>query len=191
MMFIKLSIALFLLRLATARRYKWILWVSMSIIAIWSLVAFFWDVFQCKPVEAQWDFTIPNQTCVTPDQIVSAAYALSVMTILSDWLYALLPIAMIWGVQMTKQAKITVSIVLGLGILYVETAGRVTGPCAVLLTGSGWCSASIATLIRLKFLSDLNDTADILCESAAPTMCKLLTSMYYTNPGGSKHSPRH
>ncbi|TPX06945.1 uncharacterized protein E0L32_011169 [Thyridium curvatum] len=139
MMFIKLSIALFLLRLATAKRYKWILWVSMSIIAIWSLVAFFWDVFQCNPVEAQWDFTIPNQTCVTPDQIVSAAYALSVMTILSDWLYALLPIAMIWGVQMTKQAKITVSIVLGLGIF-----------------------ASIATLIRLKFLSDLNDTADIL-----------------------------
>ncbi|CAI4210221.1 unnamed protein product [Parascedosporium putredinis] len=139
MMFIKLSIGIFLLRLAVQKVYKYILWGSLFVVTIWSTVIFFWDIFQCNPVAAQWDYTIPNSKCVTADQIVSAAYAISVMTILTDWLYALLPIPMLWNVDMTKQTKITVIVILGLGIF-----------------------ASVATLIRLKFLADLTDTADIL-----------------------------
>ncbi|KXH55048.1 integral membrane family protein [Colletotrichum salicis] len=119
MLFIKLSIGFFLLRLSNSKLYNWIIY--------------------CSPVEAQWDYAIPNSKCVSPDAVVAAAYAISVMTILSDWLYALLPIPMIWSVKMTKQAKATVIVILGLGIF-----------------------ASIATLIRLKFLADLSDLNDIL-----------------------------
>ncbi|KAI5924832.1 hypothetical protein F4810DRAFT_709402 [Camillea tinctor] len=143
MLLIKLSIGVFLLRLAMERRYKYTIFISLGIITVWSLVLFFWNLFQCNPFAAQWDYTIlqndPNAHCVSAADIVNAAYALSVMTILSDWLYALLPIPMIWNVKMTSQAKMTVVIVLGLGIF-----------------------ASIATLIRLKFLSDLEDMSDIL-----------------------------
>lgn len=117
MMFIKLSIGVFLLRLATQRRYRWTIWGSMGIIASMSSALFLWDVFQCKPVAAQWDYTIPNYTCASTAQVVDVAYALSVLSILSDWLYALLPIPMLWKATMTPQAKITVSVVLGLGIL--------------------------------------------------------------------------
>ncbi|KAK7427933.1 hypothetical protein QQZ08_005546 [Neonectria magnoliae] len=139
MMFIKLSIGVFLLRLSVQKVYTWILWVSLVIITIWSCVIFFWDIFQCSPIEKQWDFRITDGQCVTADQIVAAAYSISVMTILSDWLYALLPVPMLWTVKMTKQAKATVIAILGLGIF-----------------------ASIATLIRLSFLADLTDTDDIL-----------------------------
>ncbi|KAI1503581.1 hypothetical protein F5X99DRAFT_98625 [Biscogniauxia marginata] len=143
MLLIKLSIGIFLLRLAMERRYKYTIYISLGIITIWSLVLFFWNLFQCNPFAAQWDYTIlqkdPSAHCVSAEEIVNAAYALSVMTVLSDWLYALLPIPMIWNVKMTVQAKATVIAVLGLGIF-----------------------ASIATLIRLKFLSDLEDTSDIL-----------------------------
>lgn len=139
MMFIKLSIGVFLLRLSVQKVYTWILWVSLAIITIWSCVIFFWDIFQCSPVAKQWDFRITDGHCVTADQIVAAAYSISVMTILSDWLYALLPVPMLWTVKMTKQAKATVIVILGLGVF-----------------------ASIATLIRLKFLADLTDTDDIL-----------------------------
>jgi hypothetical protein len=117
MMFIKLSIACFLLRLAVQRRYRYTLWGAIIVVTIWSTALFFWDIFQCHPVEAQWDFTIPNQTCVSADQVVAAAYALSVMTIITDWLFALIPIPMVWSVKMTTQAKITVVMILGLGIL--------------------------------------------------------------------------
>ncbi|ORY71811.1 uncharacterized protein BCR38DRAFT_454241 [Pseudomassariella vexata] len=143
MMLIKFSIGIFLLRLATQKRYRYTIYASIVIIAIWSLVLFFWNIFQCHPVEAQWDYRIlnedPKSSCVSAEEIINAAYALSVMTILSDWLYALLPIPMVWQVKMTKQAKATVMVILGLGIF-----------------------ASVATLIRLKFLSDLIDIDDIL-----------------------------
>ncbi|RWA07091.1 hypothetical protein EKO27_g8012 [Xylaria grammica] len=143
MWIIKLSIGLFLFRLAVQKRYKWILGVSIIIVGIWSLALFFWNIFQCSPVPAQWDYTIltsdPTSHCVSADEVVSAAYALSALTILSDWLYALLPIPMIWQVKMSAQAKWSVIAVLSLGVF-----------------------ASIATLIRLKFLADLTDVDDIL-----------------------------
>ncbi|UNI19060.1 hypothetical protein JDV02_005277 [Purpureocillium takamizusanense] len=139
MMFIKLSIGIFLLRLAVGKVYKYILMVSLVVIALWSLGIFFWDVFQCNPVAKQWDFRIDHGHCASADEIISAAYALSVMTVLSDWLYALLPIPMLWSVKMTKQAKATVIVILGLGIF-----------------------ASIATLIRLKFLNGLQESDDLL-----------------------------
>ena len=87
MMFIKLSIGVFLLRLSVERVYKYILWISLVIITVWSTVIFFWNIFQCNPVEKQWDYTIEDGRCVTPEQVVSAAYSISAMTILSDWLY--------------------------------------------------------------------------------------------------------
>ncbi|KAJ2967385.1 hypothetical protein NUW58_g10468 [Xylaria curta] len=143
MWLIKLSIGLFLFRLAVRNRYKWILGVSIVVVGIWSLVLFFWNIFQCNPVAAQWDYTIlqndPSSHCVSVDAVVNAAYALSALTILSDWLYALIPIPMIWQVAMTTQAKWSVIIVLSLGIF-----------------------ASVATLIRLAFLADLTDVSDIL-----------------------------
>lgn len=117
MMLIKLSLGVFLLRLATQNRYKWIIWVSMGVVSIWSTALFFWDIFQCTPVKAQWDYTIPGYKCVSAREVVNAAYALSVLNIVTDWLYALLPVPMIWNAKMTMQAKITVGLVLGLGIL--------------------------------------------------------------------------
>lgn len=119
MMFIKLSIGFFLLRLAVQRRYTYTIYISMAIMLVWSLVLFFWDMFQCNPVQAQWNTDVPNYKCVSPQAVVNAAYALSVMTILSDWLYALLPIPMIWNVKMSVQAKSTVVMILGLGVLWV------------------------------------------------------------------------
>ncbi|KAK2000362.1 integral membrane family protein [Colletotrichum falcatum] len=151
MLFIKLSIGFFLLRLSTSRLYNWIIHVSLAIVTIWSVVIFFWNMFQCSPVEAQWDYTIPNSECVPVDAIVAAAYSISVMTILSDWLYALLPIPMVWNVKMTKQAKATVVVILGLGIF-----------------------ASIATLIRLRYLANLGDVDDILFTGTDPMVWTLV-----------------
>jgi hypothetical protein len=119
MMFLKLSIAFFLLRIAVEPRYIWILRVSIFIVAIWSTAIFIFDLCQCRPVAAQWDLSIKDARCVSGESFAQAAYSISVMTIVSDWLYALLPIPMIWHVQMTNQQKFTVIFILSLGVLYV------------------------------------------------------------------------
>lgn len=119
MMFIKLSIAVFLLRIATKKRYVWTLKASMAIVTIWSLAIFFFELFQCSPVQAQWDLTIEDGKCAPPASFVAAAYSISVLTVVTDWLYAIIPIPMIWNVQMSVQKKVTVAFVLSLGVLYV------------------------------------------------------------------------
>lgn len=87
MMFIKLSIGIFLLRIASQQVYIWILKISLVVVFIWSTVIFFWNLFQCDPVDKQWDWRIDHGSCVQPHALVSAAYALSAMTIVSDFLY--------------------------------------------------------------------------------------------------------
>ncbi|KAL5592999.1 hypothetical protein FOBRF1_012101 [Fusarium oxysporum] len=96
-------------------------------------------MFQCNPVKKQRDLRTETGTCISPGEIVSAAYALSAMTIISDWLYGLLPVPMLWGVKMTIQAKMTVIVILGLGIF-------------------------IATIVRLFYIHELFNGADILYE---------------------------
>lgn len=115
MAFIKLSIAVFLLRIATKKRYIWTLKISMVIVMLWSIAIFLFNIFQCTPVQAQWDFTLTNFYCVPGTNFVAAAYSISVMTVITDWMYAIMPIFMIWNVQMTTQKKLTVGFVLGLG----------------------------------------------------------------------------
>jgi hypothetical protein len=117
MAFIKASIAVFLLRIAVKNVYKWILKISLAIIVLWTAGIFFFNIFQCSPVAFQWDFTIPGGKCVPGDSLVAAAYAFSILAVLSDWLYALLPIPMLWSVKMNLQTKISVTLILSLGIL--------------------------------------------------------------------------
>ncbi|KAH8646682.1 hypothetical protein BX600DRAFT_154613 [Xylariales sp. PMI_506] len=151
MMFVKLSIGFFLLRLVVQRRYIYTIWISMVIIFIWSTVLFFWDLFLCNPVAAQWDASIIQQTCAAPQAQINAAYALSVMSVLSDWLYALLPVFLVWKMNMSINKRLTVICVLGLGVF-----------------------ASVATLIRLTTLSNLEDIDDILYTGTDPMIWTLV-----------------
>ncbi|KAG5926035.1 hypothetical protein E4U42_003721 [Claviceps africana] len=139
MMFVKLSIGLFLLRIATKKPYIWVIRTVLIVIALWSIGLFTWDIFQCSPIAKQWDYRLTDGNCAGADEVLTAAYALSVMTVVTDWFFALIPIPMLWEVKMTMQAKVTVFAILGLGIF-----------------------ASIATLIRIKFLTSIENTDDIL-----------------------------
>ncbi|KAF1730847.1 hypothetical protein CRV24_008917 [Beauveria bassiana] len=114
MMFVKLSIGVFLLRLSARKVYTIIIKISLVVVTLYTLGVFFWDVFQCMPVAKQWDYRITEGHCASGQDIINAAYAISVLTVVSDWLYALLPIPMLWNVKMTKQAKVTVVLILGL-----------------------------------------------------------------------------
>ncbi|KAG6002066.1 hypothetical protein E4U21_003468 [Claviceps maximensis] len=110
MMFVKLSIGFFLLRIATQKSYIWIIRIVLVIITFWSVGLFTWDIFQCTPIQKQWDYRIPDGTCAGAEDVLTAAYAIS----------ALIPIPMLWKVKMTTQAKVTVIMILSLGIFFAS-----------------------------------------------------------------------
>ncbi|KAG6049441.1 hypothetical protein E4U39_006044 [Claviceps sp. Clav50 group G5] len=151
MMFIKLSIGVFLLRIATQKPYIWAIRSFLVIITLWSIGLFIWNLLQCTPIEKQWDFRITDGQCAGAGEVLTAAYALSVMTIVTDWFFALIPIPMLWGIKMSTQAKTTVIFILGIGIF-----------------------ASVATLIRFRFLTSIERTDDILFHATDASIWSLI-----------------
>lgn len=115
MAFVKASIALLILRIVVTRRYTYIIITSMVLVALWSLAELLYTIFQCRPVQFQWDRTIEGGIC--NGNFVSAALAFSVMSIVSDWLYALLPIPVLWPLKINLQSKISIGLILSLGMM--------------------------------------------------------------------------
>lgn len=115
MVFVKISIALLILRIVVARRYSYIIIASMILVVLWSLAEWLFVIFQCRPVQFQWDRAIEEGICI--GNFTSAALAFSVMSIVSDWFYALLPIPVLWPLKISLQSKISVALILSLGIM--------------------------------------------------------------------------
>ena len=56
-------------------------------------------------------------SCIDKDSIPDAAIAHSVVSFLGDWILGLMPIVLLWDLQMNLRTKVSVIIVLSLGLL--------------------------------------------------------------------------
>ncbi|TGO23513.1 hypothetical protein BPAE_0130g00320 [Botrytis paeoniae] len=169
---IKTSVGLLLLRITSVKTfYKYLIWISLVIIWIWTIVTFVISCVQCRPLKASWDPVTPG-VCLEPRVIANFAYAISAETIFFDWLFALLPIPMLWNIKMSLRLKFSIMIILSLGIVYKKTDMRL---CLN--------SASAATIIRLKYLVAFLNVTDALC--------KLLLASASIKPGNAHSSSLH
>ena len=83
-----------------------------------SLAFLFVVIFQCHPVEYYWtQWIFAKGSCVSANVIADAAYAHSAVSFASDWILGLLPIWLLWKVQITTRRKAGISVLLGLGLL--------------------------------------------------------------------------
>ncbi|KAH9909998.1 hypothetical protein F4778DRAFT_28646 [Xylariomycetidae sp. FL2044] len=138
---IKSSICLSLIRVAesTSRWMTWTLYSMIFLIAGSSVGANIYLLTSCTPLAASWDKTIQGATCRPPSHTVILGNMYSGINIFVDWVVALLPILLLWRIQMPLRQKVTVMAVLSLGIF-----------------------ASTATLVRLTTLANLANADDYL-----------------------------
>ncbi|KAI9732269.1 MAG: hypothetical protein M1818_007588 [Claussenomyces sp. TS43310] len=136
---IKTSVAFFLLRIFTNRLYIVIMWITVAAVWLWCFLAFFYILFQCHPVEYAWNRTIPGGSCQSPRTLTNLGYSFSAMSIFVDLEFALLPIPTIWKSQMNLKMKLSVAFILAMGVF-----------------------ASIACIVRVKYVAQLEDVDDIL-----------------------------
>ncbi|KAI1641310.1 hypothetical protein F4809DRAFT_585837 [Biscogniauxia mediterranea] len=145
---IKSSIAIFLLRIAIQRRYRYPLWFVIIATIVGCVVPGVVVITLCRPLSAQWD---PSAgTCGDYSIIISLSYAVSVITVVTDWVCAIIPCILIRSLNITTDQKIPLMITLSLGILasaasigrmpylqYYDTAreDRIWGSANILL----WC----------------------------------------------------
>jgi hypothetical protein len=78
----------------------------------------------------QWDPTIPRN-CWTPETLQGLAFTHAALNIVTDFVFAVvIPIPILWGLQMNKRTKAAVMIMLSLG-LFVCLAGILRIPTIV------------------------------------------------------------
>lgn len=73
--------------------------------------------FQCTPLQFIWDHSIPGGKCIQARDLKFAAFFNSSVSLLTDLVFALLPVPILWSVQLNWKVKLAVSGVLALGIL--------------------------------------------------------------------------
>lgn len=119
-MALKLSIGIFLLRLAVTKTSRVIIYVIIGVLEAYSAFYFFLFVLQCRPSSYFWtQYTGGTGTCVDPKLTVDATYAYSAISCVADWGLGLMPIFLIWHIQMDMRTKMSVAAILSVGAMYI------------------------------------------------------------------------
>ena len=145
--FVKLSLGLFLFRVAVKRWHRIILIVVTSTIMLFSFAFFFFIVFQCSPIYHYWTRIIyleqlTDGSCVSAGASRGISYAHSTLSSIADWTYAILPIFMVWNLNLEKRTKFLVSFILGFGAI-----------------------GCVAVVVRIVYIYQLKMNADFLWDT--------------------------
>ncbi|VUC26104.1 unnamed protein product [Clonostachys rosea] len=118
LVFIKASICVTLLRIAVLRSHRIITWITLATSCISTIIVIVGLFAMCRPIQANWN---PGAgTCSPPIVITSLSYLVSAAAVATDWVCAILPGFMLYKAQMKTATKVSISIILGLGVLSIE-----------------------------------------------------------------------
>ncbi|KAF5001316.1 hypothetical protein FDECE_11000 [Fusarium decemcellulare] len=128
LVFIKASICVTLLRIAVEKVHRVIVWITLAASCISTLIVIIGLLAMCRPIRADWDHSAG--VCSPPVVITSLSYLVSAAAVATNWVCAILPGFMLYKAKMKRATKISISVILGLGIL-----------------------ASVATIARLPYIA--------------------------------------
>jgi len=145
---VKVSVGFMLLRIAGKKSYaRWVIITLMTFMALYTIAGTFTIVFQCNNPRMLWDPTL-KPVCMPPPTLRGLAYFNAAVAIFTDVLFAIIiPVTLLWNVQMHRRTKIGVLATLGFGIF----------ACAA-------CS------VRITFISSYGKAGDFLWDSTYLTI---------------------
>ena len=91
--------------------FKWQRWTIYSVMAVSTTIGtvyFFIGVFQCGYFPNIWVFLarrITLQGCIPVTPALGVAYTQASVAALTDWIYAVLPLFLLWNAQMKRREK--------------------------------------------------------------------------------------
>jgi hypothetical protein len=149
---LKLSITILLLRIATKKGLYRIIILSTAIFYfICGLVFFFILMFQCIPVSSYWDlapFPSAPHNCIPRPVFAKLIQVNAAISLVTDGVFAIVPIIMISQTQMNLRMKISAGAVLGLGLTTV-----------------------IVNIARFFYIPGLGTWEDSTCKSPYSSQC--------------------
>ena len=90
----------------------------MALSATYSLCFVFIVVFQCHPPSYYWNRNQPGH-CLNPEFIINTSIAFGVVSMVTDFTIGILPIFIVWRLQMNKQSKFAVVGILAMAAWFV------------------------------------------------------------------------
>ena len=114
MILTKVSIGFFLLRVTVVRIQRQIIYAVVCTTVVIGIVFLFVTVFECHPVSFFWNRDQKGQ-CLDMDVIIGLTYFYSAVNAICDFTFGLLPIFLVWNLQMDRRMKIILIPILGMG----------------------------------------------------------------------------
>lgn len=137
---LKLALAIFFLRI-TPENFSWqrkTIYVSTGIYTTYGIVFTLIVIFQCGN-PTKFFIQEAKKACISDNILQPLYYTAGGMNALTDWLFSLLPVTVIWSAAIPRATKISAGCLLGLGSL-----------------------ASIASLIRLAYIPGIEASPTFL-----------------------------
>ncbi|KAJ4299926.1 hypothetical protein N0V90_005173 [Kalmusia sp. IMI 367209] len=139
---IKISIGLMLLRLESEQRWRRFLWAMIGFQVVLSMYNMMSQLFGCVPFHKMWDLSQHVSGKCWPSHISTASQVtVQVFVILTDWIFALLPISFLRKVQRPLRERVIIGFLMGLGVF----------------TG-------VASIVKIKQILGLHKSGDIRAE---------------------------
>jgi len=138
---LRVTVGIFLLRIISRKTHRVIIHTLNAIGVAYGACYLATIVFQCIPLSYFWERLDMqgNGICFDANVSVKMTIGASVVAAVIDWSFGLLPIWILWSVQLSNRRKIMVCVLLGLGVC-----------------------ASTAPIVRLPYLAGLLNNADFL-----------------------------
>ncbi|KAL2821221.1 hypothetical protein BJX63DRAFT_379663 [Aspergillus granulosus] len=131
-----------LIRVAEGRTmYINIQYATIALFTLMNIIALIFILINCIPIQAAWDPSLLEKGghCQPAHVLTDVYYATTAVNIATDWVTALMPIPLLWNVQLNRNSKVAVMGLMSLGIL-----------------------ASLSACVRLKYTINLTNQTDFL-----------------------------
>ena len=116
----KLSLLLFLYRIFHVdRRFRIASWMVGITVVVWTFVTLMLLIFPCKPLKATWDTWLlldPKTKCYP--QPYNTIWVQGFCNIITDFALLLMPVPMVWNLQMDSRRKLGVCAIFATGLAY-------------------------------------------------------------------------
>ncbi|KAM0243311.1 hypothetical protein ACHAPO_000156, partial [Fusarium lateritium] len=146
----KIALLIFYLRLSPQRWFKIAVYSSMFFISGYTIGLFFAVMFACHPINKNWDITVTGGSCVNQPVLY---FATAAVNIASDVILFVLPLPMVFKLQLPFKQKI--------GLMGIFTIGSLT---------------VITSIVRISLLPGMLKSMDLSWEIAYPSIWIIVES---------------
>ncbi|KAF5657790.1 integral membrane protein [Fusarium heterosporum] len=148
--FAKIALLIFYLRLSPQRWFRIAIWIGIGVISVYTTILFFLVMFACKPMSMNWDITVTGGVCINQTKTYIATAAVN---IISDIYLFVLPLPMVFQLQLPAKQKI--------GLMGIFTIGSLT---------------VITSIVRISLLPMMMASMDLTWTIAQPSIWIIVES---------------